>query len=481
MTLYEQVANRIEGFISKGIYEPGERLPSIRRLAGQLGVSINTIREAYGLLEDRRIAQARSGSGYFVAHLPSGTGADLAQTVGQPSPQPVTVDEISYRVCEVVGNPHLVNLSVAAPRSSLLPMRRLASLHARALRRDPESCVGYNTSPGRYALRQNIAKRLLDVGCAVAADEITITSGCFDAITISLLAACRPGDTVAIESPVFFAFLQLLAGLGLRVVEIPSASRTGMNLDVLEFTLRRYPVAACITVPNFSNPLGSLMPDENKERLVRLAAEHGVPIIEDDVYGELYFTSDRPRVLRSFDTAGNVILCSSFSKTVAPGYRMGWVVGGRYTDAIRRAKMMTSIAPPSVSEVGIEEFLESGGLDRTLRAARRAYEASMAQVSEAIMKYFPKGTKVSQPQGGLVVWVEMPENVDSVELYHSCLAKGVSIAPGVIFSSQGRYRNFIRIRSAEYSPVVDAALATVGSIAGELARKTEPVLEASAM
>ncbi len=481
VTLYEQVAGQIEGFISRGIFEPGERLPSIRRLARQMDVSINTVREAYSLLEQRRVAAARSGSGYFVAHLPKRSEADISASLVGISPQPVSVDEISYRVCEIVGRQELLNLSVAAPRASLLPMRRLAALHARVLRRNPESCVAYNTSPGRYGLRQNIAKRLLDVGCTVSVDEITITSGCFDAITVSLLATCRPGDTVAIESPVFYAFLQLLEVLGLQVIEIPSAPRTGMSLDVLDFTLRRYPIAACITVPNFSNPLGSLMPDENKERLVKLAEEHRVPLIEDDVYGELYFGTDRPRVLRSFDTAGNVILCSSFSKTIAPGYRIGWVLGGRFTDRIRQAKMMTSIAPPSVSEVGIEEFLESGGFDRTLRAARLAYRTSTAQVSEAILRHFPQGTRVSQPQGGLVLWVELPGNVDSVQLYHDCLARGISIAPGAIFSSQGKYRNFVRIRSAEYSPAVEEALAVVGGIARGLAEKASPSLAASAV
>lgn len=483
MTLYENVAERMQDLIAKGIYEPGERLPSIRRLSSQLRASINTVRDAYSLLESRRIVIARPGSGYFVARLPSSSRMRRADAFRDLSPKSITIDDLSFLILEDAKRDDMISLNLASPHPSMLPLRRISNALARAVSKSAETTVAYDLVPGRYPLRQNIARRMVDAGCAVSADEITITSGCLEAIMITLLALCRPGDTVAIESPVYYSFLQLLETLGLQIIEIPSSAEEGMNIDVLEFAVSHYPVAACITVPNFSNPLGSLMPDSSKERLARLAAERDLPIIEDDIYGEIYFGTERPRALKSFDASDEVVYCSSFSKTIAPGYRLGWVVGGKHTERIRRVKSIVSIATNSVTPVAIEGLLEEGTFDRHLRSARRSYREFMEAVRDSILGSFPSGTRVGRPKGGFVLWVELPAELDAVELYHACREQGVSLAPGTIFSAARGYRNFVRIPYVEWSPRVRTGIEIAGRCARALAdhrsRKPQSSLIAS--
>ena len=292
-----------------------------------------------------------------------------------------------------------------------------------------------------------------------------ITAGCQEAVTLALLALCSPGDTVAIESPAYFSFIQQLERLRLNGIEIPVTPSEGISLEALEYALEHEKVSACLLTANFSNPIGSLMRDENKKRLVQLLDRHGVPLIEDDLYGDLSHGMERPRAVKAYDEGNNVILCSSFSKCMCPGYRIGWMVPGRHQQRIEQIKMTLSIAASTPAQMAVAAYLASGAYLRHLRKIRQFYSANVAAVSEAVGSSFPEGTRVTRPRGGFVLWVEVPPPFDSVRLYEASRKRGISIAPGSIFSLTGKFKSCLRINAATWSPRVAEAIRTLGELA----------------
>ncbi|MEN8730744.1 MAG: PLP-dependent aminotransferase family protein [Desulfuromonadales bacterium] len=467
MPLYEEVAGKISFLVEQGTLRPGDRVPSIRKLSKQLQVSINTVKEAYNLLEDRCMLEARPQSGYYVrARLPD-LPADPVVDPPAINPAEVSLSKLYRVVMRDLLDPKLLQLGIAVPNPELLPIQKLNRMLARETRRFANQSVAYELPPGNLRLRKQIAQRLLLSGCTLSPDQVVITSGCVEAVVLALRALCQPGDAVAIETPVYFNFLQMIQDLGLKALEIPTSPRGGISLEALEYALDRNAgqVKACIVLSNFNNPLGSSMSDEDKQRLVNLLEQRQVPLIEDDIYGDLSFSDERPSVAKSFDKTGNVMLCSSFSKTVAPGYRVGWIAAGRYQEQIERGKMLANVATSSPPQLAIAEFLANGGYEHHLRSVRRVYARQAAQMGDAIGRFFPEGTRVSRPQGGFVLWVEMPQPVDAVVLYEQAKAHGITIAPGVIFSVDGRYRNCIRLNAACWTPAVEVAVETLGRLA----------------
>jgi DNA-binding transcriptional MocR family regulator len=363
-----------------------------------------------------------------------------------------------------------VGLGAAYTPFSLLPTKRLRSLLAAEVRSAKHGGAEYDEPRGFPPLRRQIARRALDSGCALSPEELIVTFGATEALNLAVLAVARRGDTVAVESPTFFGILQMLEAHGLRALEIPCDPRHGMRLDALEAGLRHHRVAAVVAVTNFSNPLGSLMPDANKQRLVAMLAKREVPLIEDDIFGDLHYGATRPRVAKSFDRRGLVLLCGSFSKTLAHGYRVGWVAPGRFQDRVQLLKYSQTVATTTLPQRAIATFLDGGGYDRHLRTLRRRTAESMERLEAGVVEHFPRGTRMTRPQGGMLLWVELPRRVDSIELYRRALAEGITIAPGPIFSARQRLGNFVRLNAGlEWTPRVEAALARVGELATELA------------
>lgn len=463
--LYEEVANRITYLIEEGTFRPGDRVPSIRSLSQQFGVSINTIKQAYAFLEDRRLIEARPQSGYFVrARLPE-VPVDPQIFKREISPTEVSLGDLSRMIMRDTLNPDLLQLGISAPGFESLPVEKLNRMISSELRRRPAQSVEYAVPPGNLRLRIQIAKRMLLAGCALRPDEIVTTTGCMEAVFLALMVLCRPGDTVAVESPTFFNFLQLIEALGLKALEIPTSPTDGISLEALGYALEHNEIKACLIVTNFSNPLGCIVSDERKRGLVELLALHDVPLIEDDIHGDIAFTDERPSVARSYSRDGNVLLCSSFSKTVAPGYRVGWIAPGRYQDQIEALKMATSVASVSPTQMAVAEFLANGGYERHLRKLWRDSSSKMARMSEAIGTYFPEGTKVTRPRGGYCLWLEMPEGVDSLKLYADAVNEGITIAPGPLFSATGKFKNCIRLNAALWSDKIEHAIETLGRLA----------------
>ncbi len=467
MLLYEEVAGRIGGMIEKGTYRPGERIPSIRNLSRQMRVSINTVMQAYAHLENLGMVEARPQSGYYVCSrlLEPETRPVNREAKEDLAPSPVTLGDVPFQVMRNIANTSLVPLGGGAPNPDLLPIDKLNRMLATESRRFRIQSVSYTEAPGTKRLRTQIARRSLDSGCPLSPEDVVITSGCREAVTLALQATCRPGDTVAVASPVYYTFLHAIQWMGLKVLEIPSDPREGMILEVLSYAIRQNPIHACIIISNFNNPLGSLMPDEKKQELVALLAKHDVPLIEDDVYGDLPFGPDRPAATKAYDKKGLVLLCSSFSKTLAPGYRIGWIVPGRFQKKVERLKALLNIATASPTQLAIAEFLANGGYDHHLRTIRRIYARQMAQVRDAVGRYFPQGTRVTRPEGGFILWVEMPEEVNALRLYEKALQNGISIAPGAIFTAGDKFSNYIRLNAAFWSERIDQAIKTLGEMA----------------
>ncbi len=466
--LYERVADHIVELIERGTLHAGERLPSIRKLSSQMDVSISTVLQAYMMLEGKERIEAKPQSGFYVR-----SARHLAPEPRVSSPSPlvtrVGVSELVAQVFQSAHDPQVVQLALSTPSPEHLPVKRLNRLMAAAMGKAGARALSYDFPPGYAPLRHEIARRSIEAGCKLGENEIVTTHGTMEALNLCLRAVARAGDAIAIESPAFYGTLQVIESLGMKALEIATDPRDGIVLDALAAALRRHKVKACLLVTNFSNPLGSCMPEANKKALVDMLARRETALIEDDIYGDLCFAGPRPRAAKAYDKAGLVLLCSSFSKTLAPGYRVGWTAPGRFRPQVESLKFTSSMATATAPQMAIAEFLQSGGYDRYLRKLRRILAAQVEQMRHAVSRYFPAGTKITCPQGGYVLWVELPRSADALDLHRRALAQKISIAPGPIFSAKQKYKNFIRISCGlPWSERVERAV----QILGELARKT---------
>lgn len=464
--LYERVAQRVVRLIQDGTFQPGARIPSVRSQSRQHAVSITTVLEAYRLLEIEGWIEARPQSGYFVAPRVTQRPAEPGTSAPIPDPTQVSIGELSLLILRDMQNPALAQLGATVPDPDLLPGEKLNRLQHAIARELGGRSLSYDAPPGCRELRLQVARRALEFGCELHPDEIITTIGCQEAMVLALRAVCRPGDTVAIESPVYYGVLQAIESLGLKALELPTHPTTGMSLDALRYALDQHPVHACL-ISNFNNPTGSCMPDEARRELVELLAARDIPLIEDDIYGDLSHTSPRPRVAKAFDRKGLVMLCSSFSKTLAPGYRVGWIAPGRFFKEVEHLKCFSTLATPTLPQLTIAEFLNSGGYERYLRKMRGIYSRHTALVAQAVAQHFPAGTRATRPGGGFIVWVELPEPFDSLRLYRIAATHGIIFAPGPIFSAKGAYRNYLRLNAAAWSPQIEDAIATLGGLVAE--------------
>jgi len=466
---YERIADDVSHLIECGAFKPGDRIPSVRQMSRQRDVSVSTVLQAYYLLEARGLIHARPRSGFYVrTDLPS----DLPEPeISSPAADPtqVSVRELISMVARTeTAKPDLVQLGVAHPNPSEAATKELNRTLTSVARRMGDAIGMYDYPPGCEELRLQIARRSLTSGCSLSPEDIIITSGCSESVNLCLRAVCEPGDVVAIESPLYFDALQTLEALGLQALEIPTHPRDGISLDALTFALEHNDVSACFVISNFNNPLGSCIPDEKKRDLVDLVTAHGIPLIENDIFGELYFGEMRPSVAKAYDREGLVMLCSSFSKSLCPGYRVGWVVPGRFYSSVEWLKYTSSLAAPTLSEYAIAEFMASGGYDPYLRRVRRVYERHVAATSQAVRRFFPEGTKLTRPGGGFILWVQLPETVDSLVLYKRAMEAGVAITPGYLFSASDQYHNFIRLNAANWSNKAEGAIQRLGDLVTRL-------------
>jgi DNA-binding transcriptional MocR family regulator len=465
--LYEHIAADIANLIEQGTYRPGDRIPSVRQMSHQQNASISSVLQAYLLLENKGLIEARPQSGYYVR---AAREEDLPEPeISSPSLDPthVNLHDLMMMTMRDSLNPNLIQLGAALPNLELLPTERINRIIAGLARDASKSMHGYVLPPGMEELRVQIAKRAVLSGCQLSPADIVITSGGVESIDICLRAVCSPGDIVAIESPMYFATLQLLEIHGLRALEIPTNPRDGISLGALQFAIEHNPIKAVLTISNFNNPLGSVIPDEKKKDLVELLARYDIPLIDNDVSGEIYFTEKRPMVTKAYDKKGLVMLCSSFSKDISPSLRVGWVVPGRYKNTVEWLKFTTTVATGTLAQMAVAQFLESGGYDHQLRRIRREYASNVASLSQVVTRSFPAGTRVTRPSGGFVLWVQLPEHVDSLELYKLALENNITITAGYLFSPTNQFSNFIRLNAAAWTFPIERALTKLGDLVGD--------------
>jgi len=467
MKLYEALASEIADSILKGVLRPGDRLPSVRQACASRGVSPSTVFEAYYLLEAQGLVEARERSGYFVSvsaeRLPP--EPDTASVPDEAS-LPIAVSERVFEVLESTMKRDVVPFGSAFPSPLLFPMARLARMMSASVQGlDPWASVD-DLTPGNARLRRQLALRYLIDGLHVATDDIVVTNGALEALNLCLAAVTRPGDAVLIESPAFYGSLQAIERQGLHAIAVPTHPRDGMDLAAAERALERHRPKACWLMTNFQNPLGSLMPDEKKRDLVRLLARYQVPLIEDDVYGELYFGDKRPAPAKAFDSEGLVMHCSSFSKCLAPGYRIGWVAAGRFARQVARQKLTSTLTTCAPAQGALALYLEKGGYDRHLRLLRHKLAAQQGVFMEAVARHFPAGTRATRPKGGYFLWLELPVGADALAIHAAALAQGISVAPGPIFSPQPGFERCLRLNYGHvWDARSEAALKTLGAIA----------------
>ena len=465
MFLYEQIAHDIESMIDSHTLRPGDRAPSVRRLSRQRGVSIATVTQAYLDLEARGLLEARPRSGFFVrlpvrSAIPSPSCSDPLR-----DETPVTSGNLISAFLLHLRSREFVPLGCAVPFTGLLPTALLQRLMAKMSRAEPARNIEYEFPPGNRELRRQLATRTLFWDHPLDQDDFVVTSGCSDALTLSLRAVSKPGDTVAIESPAYYGFLQAIENLGLLALEVPTDPVAGIDIDELEVLLVERKTRIVLLSSNCSNPLGSIMPEANKRRLAALLSEHDAFLIEDEIYGDIHFSSKRPHPVKSFDNADRVLLCSSFSKTLVPGFRVGWVASRLQHKRICELQFMSTTAAPSLPQATLASYLAGNSYSRHIERLRRGFAAEVCRYSDAIAERFPAGTQASTPGGGYVIWVSLPPRANALAIFAEALERKISIAPGPIFSPRGGYRNCLRISAGyPWSERIDRAISELAAI-----------------
>ncbi|THF67071.1 PLP-dependent aminotransferase family protein [Pseudothauera nasutitermitis] len=466
--LYQTLADELRGAMNDGRLPAGARLPSVREAARSRGLSINTVLAAYRQLEARGLVEARPQSGYFVRSRLAAPPAPRfgARPVKARPVETAVLDRIAAVVAAQTDADY-VDLSLACPKGSdFYPAERLARLLADTARRQPRLIGDYAMPPGSIRLRREIARHALALGMSMEAEDVILTNGCMEALQFALRTVTRPGDSIALESPTYFNLIPLAKRLGLRIIEVPTHPVNGMSMDALELLLSEKRVAAVVALPNVHNPLGTSMPLESKRRLAALANEYRVPVIEDALYAELQYAAPLQPAAKAFDRDGWVLLCASYTKTLAPGFRVGWMDAGRFKREIEDLKFCSSVSQPAVVCETIGVFLEDGGYAQHMRRLRRTYAGQIDRLRGLIDEVFPAGTLATEPTGGFLVWVELPQGCDADRLFDEALAHGISITPGTLFSPSGRYTRHIRLSGCyPFSDRHIHALVTLGKLA----------------
>jgi DNA-binding transcriptional MocR family regulator len=471
--LYERVAGHVESLIAAGTLRSGDRLPSVRRFAREREVSIATVLAAYRSLEERALIETRPKSGHFVCQAMPRSALQRPQRAAALAPTRITVSDVVAGLVRSMSDPRVVPLGAAQLAPELYPIRTLNRLLGGIVRDMSTAGASYEPPPGLVTLRRQLARRSLVWGMSASEDDFMITSGAMEALQLALRATVKVGDSVAVSTPTYFGILQLLEELGLRVVEIPSHAEHGMDVGALEQALKKLAIKAVVVIPNFDNPSGALMPFEARVRLAALSERHDVPLIEDDIYGDLAWDHSRPSPVKAHDRGGRVLMCGSFSKTIAAGYRVGWIMPGRYRERVERIKFSQSVATSTLEQMAMAEYLSLGGYDRHLRKLRARLTQQVRAFREEIAASFPAGTAVSDPRGGFLLWVELPREVDAMQLQAAAAKRGIVVAPGPVFAAGQRYKSHLRLNCGfPWSDRIAGALRTLGELATQLARPT---------
>ncbi|MEM9405404.1 MAG: PLP-dependent aminotransferase family protein [Acidobacteriota bacterium] len=468
--LYRQVMETVLGSVEDGTLQPGDRLPSLRRMSQMAGVSVPTVQQAYVELERLRRVESRPRSGYFVRH------AAEAPVVRQASlrrrrPTEYVSKPLVQRVFDGIDRHELVPLGIVSPSRARPASGALGRATRRVMSRLGDAALEYAPTLGEPSLRRQIAHHTFDtLGAHLDPDDVVITNGAQEALLLALSSVACAGDVIAVETPTYHGLLELIDSLGMLALEVETCPEEGIDLDCLAEGLADHPVKACLFSTTLSNPLGATMPKPRQLDLLEMLARCDVPLIEDDVYGELLFDGSRPTPCQFLGSEARILTCSSFSKTAAPGFRIGWVSAPGHAAEIARRKRAFSCTSPRLNQLALADFQASGDYGRHLAALRPVLRRNAERCSALVEEHFPEGTRLSRPVGGSVLWVQLPGRTSAEELFERALQEGVSVAPGSIFSPARRFANCLRLSFGHpWSGAIERALALLGRCAAELA------------
>ncbi|WP_418502622.1 PLP-dependent aminotransferase family protein [Flagellimonas sp.] len=467
ITLYQQLAATLSEQIKSGTLKTGEKMPSLRTLKKEYGISMNTAIQTYLELESHGLIISRPKSGFFVTYnqrslsVPSTSSPD--GTYG-----PECVEALIAKVYGSLNEGSITRFSLGVPANDLLPIAKLNKELTTAMRTLDGSGTAYENIQGNAKLRRDIARFTYTWNGHLQGEDIVTTAGAMNALSFALMAITGKGDTIAVESPLYFGILQLAKSLGLKVIELPTHPVTGVELGALKKVTPK--IKACILVSNFNNPLGSCMPEAHKKEVVEMLSKSGIPLIEDDLYGDVYFGSHRPKPCKAFDEEGSVLWIGSVSKTLAPGYRVGWIAPGKYKEKVIHQKLIHSVSSTTITQEAIANFLEKGRYENYLRKLRKQLHSNSLHYAQTISEHFPEKTRISHPQGGFMVWMELGKGIDTAELYDVAIRKGISIAPGRMFSLQDQFNNCMRLSyGLPWTEELQDKLKQLGQLAKQLA------------
>ncbi len=464
--LYIQIAGSLEQQINNDVLKVGDKLPSIRMICRQHGVSMTTAQYAYYELEAKSLIEPRPQSGYYVSNSFRKKMAMPAVSRPENKPAAKTVTDVIENSFHPASEKNFIVFSRGVPAMKLLPVAKLNKGALQAIRSLPGGGTTYEPLQGNERLRTQVARWSFSWKGNLADKDILTTAGCMSAVSYCLMALTKRGDTIAVESPCFYGILQLAQSLGLKILELPTNPQTGVDMDSLKMIVQKTKLAACILVSNFNNPFGSLMPEEHKKEAVKLLARYNIPLIEDDIYGDLCFGDRRPTCCKTYDENGLVLLCSSFSKTLAPAYRVGWVAAGKFMNDVMKIKLFHSLSSTAITHEAIGSFLETGRYEAHLRKLRKTLYTNYLQYVRVIGECFPDGTKISRPQGGLSLWVELPKSIDTIELYNEAVSKKITFSPGSLFTLQKQFSNCMRLTyGLEWNERTEYGLKQLGRLA----------------
>ena len=446
--LYEKIASDIKELINSDTLKFGDKLPSVRSYSEKNNTSISSVLKAYRVLEDEGLIEAKIKSGYFIKRKSAGLYPKPKIISFTPSANNVNIYDAYSDLADKLVDKEMIQFGTAVPNLEYFPVKKLNSIIVSIVRKHPEFINQYSSPKGFDELVYQISKKAFESGNKLSEQEIIITNGCTEAINLCLRAVTGPRDTIIVESPTFYGFLEIAESLKLKIIEVPADPETGISLEKLNDVIKKNKTKALLINPNFQNPLGHCIPDENKKELLSMLSKKGIPIIEDDIYSDLFGGDLKPKNIKSFDKENNVLLCSSFSKSTAPGYRVGYTAASKYYLKVKKYKLSTSYHTNLLSQMVINEFMKNGGYELHLRKLRTKYKEQVLSYLNLFAQNLPEGSKISRPAGGYVLWIELPGKVDTIELYKKVLADKITISPGKMFSTTNKYQHCFRINCA---------------------------------
>jgi GntR family transcriptional regulator / MocR family aminotransferase len=459
--LYQQIKAYLRQGILSGNLAPDTRLPASRQLAQDLGVNRITVESAYAELEAEGLIFSRVGSGTYV--LATGDLPPLHKDIGDaawPLWQQSLLDREPHgsmlgptERLKAAGHPHPINFASGSSDSRLFPAEDFRKVLQTVMRRDGIAALDYGEPEGHGPLRVTIAHILGSQGLNIRPENVLITAGSQQALSLVAQLLLKPGDVILVESPTYSGALDLFRALGFRIVSIP-VDRQGMQVELLEKLLQQHHPKLIYTIPNFHNPTGTCLSGVRRHQLIILADRYNIPILEDDFVGDLRYEGRTQPALKALDPGGRVIYVSTFSKMLMPGLRVGFLVAeGPVYEGLVRFKHASDLATSSLVQRGLEAYVTVGRYQAHLRRSSQEFRRRRDAMLNALKRHLPAVIQLDPPQGGLFLWLQLPNKVSADELLPVACEKGVNFAPGSdFFPDRSCGRDWMRLNFAAQPP-----------------------------